>query len=34
VLPQTSIVARMLTDLSALPGVVGAPKIRPALVAA
>jgi thiol-disulfide isomerase/thioredoxin len=34
VLPQTSIVARMLTDFSALPGVVGAPKIRPALVAA
>ncbi|CAH2778041.1 MAG: Thiol-disulfide isomerase and thioredoxins [Candidatus Burkholderia crenata] len=34
VLSQTSIVARMLTDLSALPGMVGAPKIRPALVAA
>jgi thioredoxin 1 len=34
VLPQASIVARMLTDLTALPGVIGAPKLRPALVAA
>jgi hypothetical protein len=29
-----SIVERMLTDLTALPGMVGAPKLRPALAAA
>jgi thioredoxin 1 len=34
VLPQPAIVARMLTDLTALPGVIGAPKLRPALVVA
>jgi thioredoxin 1 len=34
VLPQMSIVERMLSDLTALPGMVGAPKLRPALVAA
>lgn len=34
VLPQTSIVARMLTDLGALPDMVGAPKLRPALIEA
>jgi thioredoxin 1 len=34
VLPQTSIVARMLTENMALPGVVGAPKLRPALAVA
>ncbi|AET87856.1 MULTISPECIES: thioredoxin family protein [Caballeronia] len=34
VLPQASIVDRMLTDLTALPGMVGAPKLRPALVTA
>ncbi|SAL19128.1 thioredoxin domain-containing protein [Caballeronia choica] len=31
VLPQASIVERMLVDLTALPGIVGAPKLRPAL---
>jgi thioredoxin 1 len=31
VLPQASIVERMLVDLTALPGVKGAPKLRPAL---
>jgi thioredoxin 1 len=31
VLPQASIVGRMLVDLTALPGIVGAPKLRPAL---
>src|SRR3954470_13755706 len=34
VLPQAGIVERMLSDLTALPGVVGAPKLRPALAAA
>jgi thioredoxin 1 len=34
VLPQHSIVERMLSDLTALPGMVGAPKLRPALAAA
>jgi thioredoxin 1 len=34
VLPQASIVERMLTDLTALPDMTGAPKLRPALVAA
>jgi thiol-disulfide isomerase/thioredoxin len=31
VLPHPPIVARMLTDLSSLPGVAYAPKLRPAL---
>ncbi|WJF90133.1 thioredoxin family protein [Paraburkholderia bonniea] len=31
VLPQPAIIERMLVDLSALPRVVGAPKLRPAL---
>ena len=34
VLPQASIVERMLVDLTALPGVKGAPKMRPALLEA
>jgi thioredoxin 1 len=34
VLPQASIVERMLVDLTALPGVKGAPKLRPALLEA
>jgi thioredoxin 1 len=34
VLPQPSIVERMMADLTALPGVVGAPKLRPALAVA
>jgi thiol-disulfide isomerase/thioredoxin len=34
VLPQTAIVERMLVDLTALPGVKGAPKMRPALLEA
>ena len=34
VLPQASIVGRMLVDLTALPGIVGAPKLRPALAEA
>ncbi|MGH8777552.1 thioredoxin family protein [Paraburkholderia sp.] len=34
VLPQAAIVERMLSDLTALPGVTGAPKLRPALAAA
>ncbi|ADG14136.1 thioredoxin 1 [Paraburkholderia atlantica] len=34
VLPQVSIVERMLSDLTALPGVTGAPKLRPALAVA
>jgi thioredoxin 1 len=33
VLPQVGIVERMLHDLTALPGVTGAPKLRPALAA-
>ncbi|BAN21777.1 thioredoxin family protein [Caballeronia insecticola] len=34
VLPQASIVERMLRDLTALPNVNGAPKLRPALATA
>jgi thioredoxin 1 len=34
VLPHPGIVARMLTDLSSLPGVAHAPKLRPALAEA
>jgi thiol-disulfide isomerase/thioredoxin len=34
VLPQVSIVERMLVDLTALPDMTGVPKLRPALVAA
>ena len=34
VLPQVSIVERMLTDLTALPNMSGAPKLRPALATA
>ncbi len=34
VLPQASIVDRMLADLTALPGVASAPKLRPALAVA
>ena len=34
VLPQASIVERMLIDMTALPGVKGAPKMRPALLEA
>jgi len=34
VLPHHSIVERMLSDLTALPRAVGAPKLRPALVTA
>ncbi|NRO95393.1 thioredoxin [Paraburkholderia sp. NMBU_R16] len=34
VLPHISIAERLLSDLSALPPAVGAPKLRPALVAA
>ena len=34
VLPQASIVERMLVDLTALPGVKGAPKMRPTLLEA
>ncbi|WP_153098796.1 thioredoxin family protein [Paraburkholderia hayleyella] len=34
VLPQQAIVERMLVDLSALPGMTGAPKLRPALARA
>jgi thiol-disulfide isomerase/thioredoxin len=34
VLPQPVIVERMLTEFSSLPGVSGAPKLRPALSAA
>ncbi|HEY1995622.1 thioredoxin family protein [Paraburkholderia sp.] len=34
VLPQAAIVDRMLADLTALPGVTGAPKLRPALAVA
>jgi thioredoxin 1 len=34
VLPQPGIVERLLVDLTALPGVTGAPKLRPALAAA
>jgi thiol-disulfide isomerase/thioredoxin len=34
VLPQPQIVERMLTDLTTLPGVTGAPKLRPALALA
>ncbi|SAL24797.1 thioredoxin domain-containing protein [Caballeronia peredens] len=34
VLPQASIVERMLRDLTALPDVSGAPKLRPALATA
>ncbi|WP_133649788.1 thioredoxin family protein [Paraburkholderia flava] len=33
VLPQVAIVERMLADLTALPGVTGAPKLRPTLAA-
>lgn len=34
VLPHGAIAERMLADLTALPGAVGAPKLRPALAAA
>ena len=34
VLPQAAIVERMLSDLTAVPGVSGAPKLRPALAVA
>lgn len=34
VLPHGAVVERMLADLSALPGVMDAPKLRPALAAA
>ncbi|CAD6521797.1 thioredoxin family protein [Paraburkholderia sabiae] len=34
VLPQASIVERMLIDLTAVPGIKGAPKMRPALLEA
>ncbi|KMY86681.1 Thiol-disulfide isomerase and thioredoxin [Candidatus Paraburkholderia calva] len=34
VLPQVSIVERMLTDLTALPNITGGPKLRPALATA
>lgn len=33
VLPHKAIAERMLSDLTALPGSVGAPKVRPALAA-
>jgi thioredoxin 1 len=34
VLPQQGILERMLVDLTALPGMIGAPKLRPALALA
>ena len=34
VVREPGIVERMLVDLTALPGAVGAPKLRPALTAA
>ncbi|MGF6596244.1 thioredoxin 1 [Paraburkholderia sp. GAS448] len=34
VLPQAAIVERMLSDLYGLPGMTGAPKLRPALTVA
>jgi thiol-disulfide isomerase/thioredoxin len=34
VLPHVSIAERLLSDLTALPGAVGAPKLRPALIEA
>lgn len=34
VLPHVSIAERMLSDLTALPSAIGAPKLRPALAAA
>jgi thioredoxin 1 len=34
VLPQPGILERMLVDLTALPGMIGAPKLRPALALA